>query len=356
MRKPRIIAQCSSLLYNPCIQCHEKNTIKCTPTSNSSSVCHCYQEFSEASKCFEKKNPCEVIPLGASQSGNTACRTEFGNLCIPQLGTHKYTCICITPFRASRDLNFSNCMGDQETPCDRQLCVGFQPLTPRDTTVTPRSVIITGDANSAYEEGAKCVENGTCICPNNWHGENCINWHASPLEVSWTSYSACKPECLDRSLLSPLSDATGIGYKVSKSFCDAEDQRYCGGTLKKWSRCKVATLCPREDEKETEKFESEVAEVSAEIMKQFYNKDIAAQMESPELLIWSEKWNLFFIYFLITVFGFTLTVTLMEIGGAVRLTRAQINEIIAKEGSDMEGRRFNFRRAVIRRKANEIEV
>ncbi|KAM3177106.1 hypothetical protein ACTXT7_005164 [Hymenolepis weldensis] len=271
-RNPQIVARCSPLLYNPCIKCHEKNTIKCTPTSNSSSICQCYPEFSESSNCFEKKNPCEVVPLGASLSGNAACRAEFGNLCIPQLGSQKYTCICIIPFRASRVHSFPNCMGDPETPCDRQLCVGFQPSKPKDTSITPRSVIIIGEVDSVYEEGAKCVGNGTCICPKNWHGEHCTQWYASPLEVAWTAWTSCKPDCLDRSIFSPLSDATGVGYKVSKSLCDAEDQRYCGGTMKKWSRCKVTALCSSENEKEMQKFASEVAKVSADVMKEFYNK------------------------------------------------------------------------------------
>lgn len=79
-------------------------------------------------------------------------------------------------------------------------------------------------------------------------------------------------------------------------------------------------------------------------------------MESPELLIWAEKWNLFFIYFLIMIFGFTLSVTIMEIVGAIRLTREQIKEILDKEREDMNERKFKFQRIFIRRKMKENEV
>lgn len=263
-RNQPIEVRCEPLLDNPCLKCHEKNTIKCTQTSNSTSICNCYPEYSESSNCYEKKNACEAVPIGATLAGKEACRVEYGNLCVPQLGTQKYTCICVTPFRASRDLGFPNCMGDQETPCDRQLCVGFQPLKSVDIRLTPRGI-------ESFER-AKCVGNGTCICPKNWHGEHCTNWYATPKDFSWSSWTSCKPECLDRSAISLYSDATGIGYKMSKSICDAEDPNFCGGNLKKWGRCKITNLCSDDKDEDTENFPPEVARVSANVLKDFYDK------------------------------------------------------------------------------------
>lgn len=278
-RIPRLIARCSALSFNPCMKCHEKHTIKCTyvkntanvSTGNVSAVCQCYSEYSESSNCFKKKDPCEEVPLGASFSGNLACKVEFGNLCIPQLGTQKYVCICLKPYRASKSLRFSNCMGEPESACDRQLCVGFQPLRTKNMMITARRVIATKGPGSSDGEQAWCYGNGTCVCPTDWYGEHCTQWYASPQDGSWTVWTNCKPNCLDRAVLSSLMSVTGIGYRISKSLCAAKDPRFCGGKMKMWSRCKVTTLCSSENEAE-EKFSPEVAKVAADVVKNYYDK------------------------------------------------------------------------------------
>ena len=266
-KTPLFTVRCVPLPYNPCVVCHEKNTITCIQVTSKQVVCQCYSEYSASTKCFEKRDPCSEVPEGASISGNKACNVDEGNLCIPYLGTDKYTCICLRPFKASITLGFPNCLGEPEKTCDRQLCVGFQPVTPKGTTITPRRMTFTKDLELTDEVHATCVGNGTCKCPENWYGEHCTRWKGSPQKHSWSTWSPCHPDCLDKSILSAVTGVSGVGYRASKTHCTTGETRHCEGMFKIWSRCKVTSLCT-DDSDNTKTFSEEVALAATRILKQ----------------------------------------------------------------------------------------
>lgn len=258
---------CAPLPYDPCTVCHERNTVRCTQTSPTEASCQCYSEYSAATNCHKKKNPCLEVPLGASLSGAAACKTDEGNLCIPELGTGRYTCVCLRPFQASETHIFPNCLGEPEKLCDRQLCVGFQPLRPRGMTITPQRVMVTKDLVSTDVEHAICVENGSCRCPSNWYGKHCTRWRGEPQKGSWTAWLPCHPDCLDTGILSSTMGVSGVGYKVSKALCTTEEPRICEGKFRSWVRCKVTSLCTNENQRSLT-FPSDVALAAARVLKE----------------------------------------------------------------------------------------
>ncbi|EUB63029.1 hypothetical protein EGR_02123 [Echinococcus granulosus] len=314
---------CASLPYDPCMVCHERNTVRCTQVSPTEALCQCYSEYSTATNCHKQKNPCLEVPLGASLSGAAACKTDEGNLCIPELGTERYTCVCLHPFQSSKTQTFPNCLGEPEKLCDRQLCVGFRPFRPKGMTITPQRVIVTKDLDSTENEHAICAGNGSCRCPSNWYGEHCTRRKGKPRENSWTTWSPCHPDCLDTSILSAVMGVSGVGYKISKAICTIQEPRFCEGKFRTWIRCKVTSLCIKENQRFLT-FPPDVALAATKALKPSSNKHASAQTGVPASLFWNEKQCLFTVFISVTVLGSVLSVIFMEIITAIRMPKEEI--------------------------------
>ncbi|KAL5971965.1 hypothetical protein TSMEX_000356 [Taenia solium] len=309
---------CAPLPYDPCVVCHERNTVRCTQISPTKASCQCYSEYSTATNCHKQKNPCLEVPLGASLSGAAACKTDEGNLCIPELGTGRYVCICLHPFQSSETHTFPNCLGEPEKLCDRQLCVGFQLFRPRGMNITPQLVMVTKDLDSIDDEHAICVENASCRCPSNWYGKYCMRWRGQLQESSWTTWFPCHPDCLDTSILSSVMGVSGVGYKVSKALCTIQEPRFCEGKFRTWIRCKMTSLCTNENRKFLT-FPSDVALAAVKILKQFSDTHASVETGIPASLAWNEKQCLFAMFISITALGSVVSAMFMEIITAIRI-------------------------------------
>lgn len=242
---PPFNISCKPLPFDPCQACHPKHTIVCKQLSDSQTVCECYGEFSQSTNCHKLKNGCEEVPLGASLSGNTACRTENGNLCLPNLGTLDYTCVCLQPYRASKGHNFPNCMGEAQSRCDDQLCVGFNPTGGRG--ITPRRVTVASEVIEVPEDerGVCLPKNGSCHCPPNWYNAHCTFRRGELKSGSWTPWSPCHPDCLETS----GSGSFRVGFRVSQALCSTQDDwRRCQGHFKTWRRCSIEKVCTDAEE------------------------------------------------------------------------------------------------------------
>uniref|UniRef100_A0A5K3EGP9 EGF-like domain-containing protein n=1 Tax=Mesocestoides corti TaxID=53468 RepID=A0A5K3EGP9_MESCO len=248
-KKPPFVVSCKPRPYDPCQVCHEQHTFKCTKVASDRALCHCYSEYSVTTHCHSLKNGCQDVPAGSSLSGNAACRIDNGNLCIPILGSERYKCVCLRPFRSSKTLKFPNCLGEIESPCDNQLCVGFNPAQPSGPEITPHRVIAAAGLGSSGDEHAACDGNSSCKCPANWFGDHCASWRGGPERNSWTAWSPCYPHCVDANIFSGKAGISGVGYRASQAFCTVRETRVCEGTFKEWKRCKIQTLCTGEKRK-----------------------------------------------------------------------------------------------------------
>lgn len=137
LKEPLRIA-CKPYGENPCHKCHPGNTQFCSRLSRTTAHCECYPEFSSNSMCHREKNGCNEMPLGATQTGNQACRVDRGNVCLANPGTDGYICVCLWPNQRSNSHFFENCLGKPEDPCDNFLCVGFGPVETENAKITPR--------------------------------------------------------------------------------------------------------------------------------------------------------------------------------------------------------------------------
>nr|VZH99559.1 unnamed protein product [Spirometra erinaceieuropaei] len=261
-----ITTKCISRRENYCVICHPSHTYACTEIPDKkSAVCHCLPEYSTETRCFQLKNACTDTTLGSTKNGNETCRVEEGNLCFPEPGTHRYTCVCAHPHRALSEKSFPNCMASPEHACERYLCVGFQPRPHIPTLITPRLVTIaTGRRDSLHPNVGQCVAHPGvhCQCPTNWYGPHCTIHRGHPEEATWSPWSNCRPDCID-----PRDGyrAHGVGFLYTLASCSTQEKSVCTGKFKIWRRCKVTLLCTLSQP--SEQFSPEVTRALSKAMK-----------------------------------------------------------------------------------------
>ncbi|VDP74143.1 unnamed protein product [Echinostoma caproni] len=244
----KIQAKC--VMVKSCDICDPEHTVKCLDLGAGKISCVCDPGYMEDSYCRRKKDGCAEPHTTATLSGDQACLVSQGNLCIPMFQSLRYSCICRAPYMEDKRLSFPNCMRN-ETPCERPLCLGFQP--PVAQTIPGPSITL--DAFVGGNSGghmADCNQT-SCNCPDGWLGDHCTEQRGEVLLGSWSPWSTCNPDCImptERAHYRTMDDihagtsrTTGIGYRSRFSRCTMNDLDFCVGTYRFWRRCRVTSLC-----------------------------------------------------------------------------------------------------------------
>ncbi|VDQ00955.1 unnamed protein product [Trichobilharzia regenti] len=238
---------------NPCEQCDSQHTLQCIINDDNSATCVCETGYSEFENCKEVKNGCDKPHPAATLSGNEACLVNNSNVCQPKFDSYEYTCMCKEPYREDRRLSFPNCMINT-TYCKSMICVGFQPPV---SALIPGPVVYVNIDDYDVIEADDC-RNTTCYCPDGWVGQHCTEPRGDIVQLSWSPWSACNPDCImpnrrwnykyGEEIHAGESRTTGLGYMSKYARCNHNDSRYCQGTYRMWKRCTVTNLCDIETE------------------------------------------------------------------------------------------------------------